>query len=170
MLTALLFLSSVGIGMSVMINTFMHAEPVKKSERIIQTVTVQTPPPPRPQIREKPPEPEIEEEKVKIVASEPLDQLPDKADEPPAAGMLGLDAVGEAGSDSFGLIGRKGGRGILAWAGDSRARFARQVQKLIEQALITDDEVRRHAYSVVLKVWIAFDGTIERTELVGTSG
>jgi hypothetical protein len=168
-LFALLFIASVGVGAAIMIGKFMDAEPVKV-ERKIQTITVLAPPPPPPKIEQKPPEPEIEQEKVQIPEPETLDELPEEASEEPAAGDLGLDAEGGAGTDSFGLIGRKGGRGLLAGAGDPLARFAGQVQKLIQQALYTDDAIRRHEYSVVLKVWVAFDGSIERTELAGSTG
>ena len=59
---------------------------------------------------------------------------------------------------------------MLAGVGGPLVRFAGQVQKLIQQALYTDDEIRRHEYSVLLKVWVAFDGSIERTELAGSTG
>lgn len=166
---ALLFIASVGVGAALMIRKFMAAEPAK-TERKIQTITVLTPPPPPPQIKEKPPEPEIEPEKVEIPEPEVPDELPDEASDEPEGDALGLDAEGGAGSDGFGLIGRKGGRGLLAGVGGPLVRFAGQVQKLIQQALYTDDEIRRHEYSVLLKVWVAFDGSIERTELAGSTG
>jgi protein TonB len=168
-LFALLFIASVGVGAAIMISKFMDAEPVK-AERKIQTITLLAPPPPPPQIEQKPPEPEIEQEKVQIPEPDVPDELPDEASDEAAGEGLGLDAEGGAGSDGFGLIGRKGGRGLLGGAGDPLSRFAGTVQKLIQQTLYTDDAIRRHEYSVVLKVWVAFDGSIERTELAGSTG
>jgi protein TonB len=59
---------------------------------------------------------------------------------------------------------------LLAGVGDPLSRFSGQVQKAIQQALYTDDEIRRHEYSVMLRIWVAFDGSIERAELAGSTG
>jgi protein TonB len=164
----LLFISSVGIGAAVLIGHFMDGEPVKV-ERKIQNITLLAPPPPPPPV-EKPPEPEVQQEKVEIPEPEVPQDLPDQPSDEPPAQDLGLDAEGGAGSDSFGLVGRKGGRGLLGGAGSPEARFAGQVQKEIQQALYRDDSLRQQAYSIVLKVWVAFDGTIQRTDLDGSTG
>lgn len=165
---ALLFISSVGVGAALLIKHFMHAEPVRV-ERKIQNITLLAPPPPPPPVQQKPPEPKVEQEKVNIPDPQP-DKLPDEAADQPPADQLGLDAEGGAGSDSFGLVGRKGGRGLLAGAGSPEARFAGQVQKEIQQALYSDDALRREEYTVTLRVWVAFDGTIQRTALDGSTG
>jgi protein TonB len=168
-LFALLFISSVGVGAAIMISKFMDGEPVKM-ERKIQTITLLTPPPPPPPPEVKPPEPEVKEE-VKIDEPEPVEDMPEQAsDEPPPGNDLGVDAEGGAGGDSFGLIGRKGGRGLLEGAGDRFTYYASQLQRQIEDALLDNKEVRKRAYSVVAKVWLQSDGRVSRAKLASSTG
>lgn len=136
-----------------------------------QQITLLAPPPPPPKLEEKPPEPEVEEEEVALEEPESLDDLPEEAsDEPPAGADLGVDAEGGAGGDGFGLIGRKGGRGLLAGAGDPFVMYASRLQQNIEDRLSDDAEARRQAYSVVAKIWVSRNGHIERAELAGSTG
>lgn len=145
--------------------------PSTPSKKGPQQITLIQPPPPPPPPEVKPPEPEVEEE-VKIEEVIPEEALPEEAsDEPPPAADLGVDAEGGAGGDSFGLIGRKGGRGLLAGAGgDPFVVYASRLQKNIEDMLSEDPEVRRKAYSVVAKIWVDLNGRIERAELAGSTG
>lgn len=83
-------------------------------------VTLLRPPPPPP-VKEKPPEPEPVKEIAKrqeVIDPGPVpkSEAPQRseADNAPAGDKLGLDAEGTAGGDAFGLIGKKGGRSILA--------------------------------------------------------
>ena len=166
---ALLFISSVGVGAAIMISKFMDAEPVKM-ERKIQTITLLTPPPPPPPPEVKPPEPEVKEE-VKIDEPKPVEDMPEQAsDEPPPGDDLGVDAEGGAGGDSFGLIGRKGGRGLLEGAGGPFAYYASQLQRQIEDALLNNKEVRKRSYSIVAKVWLQADGRVSRAKLASSTG
>lgn len=141
------------------------ATPPKKGP---QQITLLTPPPPPPPL-EKPPEPEVEE--VKIEEPEPLDEMPEEAaDEAPAGEELGVDAEGGAGGDGFGLIGRKGGRGLLDGAGNPFMYYASQLQRQIEDALLDAEDVRRKSYSVKVVVWLKPDGRVLRAELESSSG
>ncbi len=164
---ALLFVTSVGVGAAMMISSFMDDKPLKAARKI-QTISLLPPPPPPPV--EQPPEPELEQEKVEIPEPDMPDELPEQSSDEIAGEELGLDIEGSAGADGFGLIGRKGGRGLLSGVGSPESRFAGQVQKQIQQALYTDDALRRQEYTVLLKVWVAFDGTIQRTGLDGSTG
>jgi len=83
----------------------------KKKRRHVQMVTLLKPPPP-PVIKEKPPEPEKKEEKIKEPEPEEAPEEAD-ADDRPTDDNLGVDADGGAGSDDFGLVGKKGGRSII---------------------------------------------------------
>jgi protein TonB len=136
-----------------------------------QQITLLTPPPPPPpRIEEKPPEPKIEEE-VELEEPDPLDDLPEQvADDAPAGSDLGVDAEGGAAGDSFGLIGRKGGRGLLDGAGDPFRYYASQLQRQIEDALLEQDAARRLAYTIAVNIWVNSDGTILRAELVNGTG
>ena len=99
------------------------------------------------------------------------EEMPEVAEQPPLGEELGLDAEGVAGADGFGLAARKGGRGLLGGqAGDPFVWYASQLQRQLETALLEDDEMRRHDYSVVARIWVAGDGSIHRAELAGSTG
>lgn len=132
---------------------------VTPPKKMIQQVTLIVPPPP-PQL-EKPPEPEIKDE-VRLPEAPP-----EPTNEPPPGSQLGLDADG-AGGDSFGLIGKKGGRDLLN--SDPFAWYGALLQQNITEHLMEDRRVRRTRYSVTLNLWIKADGRIERFELLGSSG
>ncbi len=109
-----------------------------KRRRQIQMVTLLKPPPP-PKIEEKPLEPEIEK-KEDIIEPEqeepPLEEQNDAPpDDTPAGDDLGLDTEGTAGSDAFGLRGKKGGRALLAGSGDRTLmqRYAWYTRKIQEE-------------------------------------
>lgn len=159
----------VGALMVNVVRDFLNApdEPPRKGP---QQVTLITPPPPPPPPQERPPEPEIEDE-VELEEPEPVDDLPEEAsNEPPPGADLGIDAEGGAGSDGFGLIGRKGGRGLLDGAGDPSRYYANQLGREIENALQDHDAVRRRSYSVGINVWVSSDGRVSRVELATTTG
>lgn len=164
----------VVVGVAVVVILFMRDfqnTPATTPKKGPQQITLLAPPPP-PKLEEKPPEPEVKpEEEVVLEEPQSLDDLPEEAtDEPPAGADLGVDAEGGAGGDSFGLIGRKGGRGLLAGAGDPFVVYASRLQKSIEDRLSGDADARRQAYSVVAKIWVARSGRIERAELAGSTG
>ncbi len=85
-----------------------------KPGRKMTMITLVKPPPPPPPPEEKPPPPEIEEEE-ELIEPEPevQESLDDSSDEPPPGENLGVDAEGGAGGDSFGLVGKKGGRSLI---------------------------------------------------------
>lgn len=159
---------SVGLGALTLIKNFMNADPVSPKKQV-QQITLLTPPspPPLPPKIERPPEPEVQEE-VDLPEPEQLEDLPDQANEPAAGDLLGLDAEGGAGGDAFGLIGRKGGRGLLS--GDPHMLYASLLSKRIEDALLEDDSIRKKAYSAVAWIWVSRDGRIQRAELRRSSG
>ncbi len=137
-------LTAVVIYFSVVLFMTTDDEPARK--KVIQQVTILTPPPPPPPPPkiEQPPEPEEQEE---VDIPEPEEDIPDIPDAPPMGDDLGLDADGTAGSDAFGMIGRKGGRGLLD--GDPNLMYAARLQRQIEELLIDNEQIRVKAYSVV---------------------
>ncbi len=139
-------------------------------KKTVQQITLLTPPPPPPppELEPPPPEPEMEEQ-VEVPEPETLEDLPDSAsDEPPAGDLLGLDAEGGSGGDAFGLIGRKGGRGLLN--GGAFGGFAKQLQEDVYSALSDVEAIRKQSYSVVARLWIDESGMITRAELQRGSG
>ncbi len=128
----------------------------------ISIVMPPPPPPPPPQIEE----PEIEELELEEPEPEPL--VDDTAAEPPGA-ELGLDADGVAGGDAFGLLAKKGGRGLLG-GGEPNAWYAGILQRELQKRLSDDDSIRGlGAYSVVIKISLSKDGFIEDSQLVSGS-
>ena len=93
-----LFVMTAGV---VAFATKYLSQDAKPQKKVVQ-VQLFRPPPPPPKIEEPPPP--VEEE-VKLPDPEPVADAPDVPDMP---GPLGLDADGVAGSDAFGLMGRKG--------------------------------------------------------------
>lgn len=162
-----LVVAGVGVGVISLINNFMNAEPPSPKKQVQKITLVKPPPPPPPPKIERPPEPEIKEE-VDLPEPDELEDLPDQADQPPAGDLLGLDAEGGAGGDAFGLVGRKGGRGLLS--GDPYLVYASQLQRRIEDALLDHEAIRRKDYTAVAWIWIGRDGSIQRAEIAGSSG
>ncbi len=161
----------VAIAATLFISNFMEANKNAPKKKVQQITLVQPPPPPPPPPKiEKPPEPEIKREEVDIPEPEAMEEIPDVADAPPAGDLLGLDAEGGAGSDGFGLIGRKGGRGLLSGAGDPKVVYAGKLQHEIEEALAQVDELRSFAYSVRVDIWVDPMGQVSKVALVTSTG
>jgi protein TonB len=135
------------------------------------TLVAPPPPPPPPPPEIKPPEPEVKDE-VEVPEPEPA---PQAEEAPPAGEQLGLDAQGSGSGDGFGLAAKKGGRDITELGGGNtnRAQFAwftGLVQSQLQQQLQRNERLRRADYRIVMRVWFASDGRIERYELASSSG
>lgn len=129
------------LGIAFMARLVMTDSGPRKKE--IATITLLKPPPP--EVKEKPPEPEVPKEvpKENMVAPDtpqtPQDQPQDQSqDNTPAGSDLGVDGEGVAGSDGFGLVGKKGGKSITLGGGgmnrmNLRAKFGRYTQKVQDE-------------------------------------
>ena len=142
--------------------------PPKQNVQQISLVQPPPPPPPPPEMEEPPPEPEMEEEVVQE-EPEPAPEEMAESDEPPPGEDLGLDADGVAGSDGFGLAARKGGRGLLG-GGSQFGWYVGILKTDIHEALAAEETIRRDGYSVVVRIWVADDGTVTESEIVRGSG
>lgn len=158
---------TAGALVTLAIQNFLDDKPSRPKQKI-QKITLLKPPPPPPPPKVEPP-PEMKD-KVEVPEPEEPEPLPEVADEPPPGEPLGMDAEGSGAGDSFGLVGRKGGRGLLGGAGDPFVYYASQLQRRIEDALAEDDAVRRKAYSIVAGVWVGEDGRVLRAELRNSTG
>ena len=139
------------------------SQDAKPEKKVVQVQLFRPPPPPPPKVEEPPPP--VQEE-VKLPEPEPVAEAPDVPDMP---GPLGLDADGVAGSDAFGLMGRKGGRDLIGGDGPYRS-YANHVKDALLDYLSSKDDVRASTYSIVVQVWIGEDGRLGRYEIVGSSG
>lgn len=146
----------------------MSSKPSKPMK--LQQITLIRPPPPPPKPpEEKPPEPKVKDE-VKIDEPQPTPEQ--TADAPPPGADLGVDADGTSGSDGFGLVGRKGGRDLLAGAGGKYAGYSIPVAQQINEQI--SEYMRKHRlafnYRIQVRIWIAKDGHVEKFELNGSTG
>lgn len=129
----------------------------KKVER---EITVFIPPPPPPPEQQQQPEEEILEAMQEEAAFEDMDDaMPDEDMGEDIGSDLGIDAEGTAGGDGFGLLARKGGRGLVGGGGGG---YGALVVQEINAMLVDDERLRRKEYTVILQLWINEIGTIER--------
>jgi protein TonB len=140
------------------------APPTKK---VVQEIHVIRPPPPP---DTPPPPPPPPEEKVDV--SEPQDKPdPTPSNEPPPSEHLGLDAEGGAGGDEFGLVGNKGGRDLVGGGGgNAYTWYAGLLKSEILDSLQTESSVRAGGYTVIVRVWVRSDGTIDHVKIAQSSG
>lgn len=166
---------AISIGVGVYLLQGMFEKPAQAKKQIQQIAIVQPPPPPPPPPETPPPPPpEVKEEKLPEPEPEKEpDPAPEEAEEPPGD-QLGVDGEGGAGSDGFGLVGKKGGRSLLGGTGGSAILwYGGQVKRQLEdslQSVLEGGQARANAYTVVLNVWIGSDGRLSRAELSGSSG
>ncbi|MBM4228914.1 MAG: TonB-dependent receptor [Gammaproteobacteria bacterium] len=141
--------------------------PPPKEQQIIVMPRAEPPPPPPPP-PEQPPPPEEEKVEEPVPEEEPTPE-PDAADDAPAGDDLGVDAEGSGSGDGFGLVGKKGGRGLIG-GGDSNRWYAGIVQQDLQRRLMESDAARKAKYAVIIRLWFNPDGAVSRYELAGSTG
>jgi len=156
----------VGAGTFALMRNFLKS-PAGTPEKVVQEIYLIRPPPPPPDLPPPPPPPP--EEKVDVHEQE---QKPDPtpSNEPPPGEQLGLDADGTAGGDAFGLVGNKGGRELLGQGGSAYVWYAGLVKNQILEQLNTEKQAHRGEYSLMVRVWVRNDGSIDRVRVVEGSG
>jgi protein TonB len=162
----------LAIAVAVYLLQDLFEKPAKTKKTVQQITVIQPPPPPPPPPEQPPPPPEVKEEKIEEPEPEPEPE-PEQPEEAPPSEDLGVDAEGAAGSDGFGLVGKKGGRGLIGGGGGSAIIwYGQQVQKEVSSSLQQrlDGEVRRRKFSALAHIWIGSDGGVSRAELAGSSG
>ena len=164
----------IAVGMIFAIQSLIGEE-TSAPKKMVQQITVLAPPPPPPPPPEvEEPPPEVEEEVDVPDEPEEAPDAPDEmADEPPMGEDLGIDADGVAGADGFGLVGKKGGRGLLSGGAGDQQRFdfyASSVQQDLFEHLSENKEIRKNRYSVIVHLWISSAGKVNRIKLVKSSG
>ncbi len=147
----------------------MLATPIEPPKKTVQEIKIIRPPPPPPEVEEEPPPPP-EEEDVEIPEDEP--DIPDISEDLPSSEQLGLDAEGGAGGDAFGLVGKKGGRGLIgSGVGDRNIWYAGNVIKpAVLDKLIEAAGVLALKYRIRLNLWVSESGEVTRFKLLETTG
>jgi protein TonB len=161
-----LALVGAGVGMVLLIQKWRAGAP-NAPKLVAQEVKIIRPPPPPPDTPPPPPPPP--EEKVELHEPEPQPD-PTPSNEPPPGEQLGLDADGTAGGDGFGLAARKGGRDLLASGGSAYSWYAGLLKNEILTQLNEADKARSGSYTVLVRVWVRADGSIERIRIAQSSG
>jgi len=161
-----LVVSVLGVGAVAFVRGMITGA-VPQTKKVVQEIHVIRPPPPPPD--EPPPPPPPPEEKVDI--NEPKNEPdPTPSNEPPPSEQLGLDADGSAGGDAFGLAAHKGGRDLLTTGGNAYSWYAGVLKNEIVEQLLNQKKAHGSGYSVVLRVWVHPDGTIDRVRVTQSSG
>lgn len=165
------FLLALGaVAMKILVD---HDASKKKNVHMVRLIK---PPPPPPVIENKP-EPEVKEE---IKEPEP-DEAPedqDVAQDDVAPGdQLGLDADGAGGGDSFGLMGKKGGRALIGGAYDENevlmrkyAAYIRIIEEEISKKLAKKGDIPTGNLQTLVVIVIDERGRIVNHWVYATSG
>lgn len=174
----------LGGGIYVVKTALTDTAPRKKNT--VATVTLLKPPPVV--IKEKPPEPEPVKEQKKEEIVDPIQKNESPAppntdnDNAPAGDKLGLDAEGSAGNDAFGLVGKKGGRSLLAGGNgfgassllNKYAGYNQIVQTAIRKKVMKhlDEEggIPKGKLQAVVRISIDNEGAIVKYRIIGSSG
>lgn len=159
-----LTVSVIGAGTFAMMRSFLNSPP-NTPKQVIQEVHLIRPPPPPPDLPPPPPPPP--EEKVNVPEQKPD---PAQSNDPPPGQQLGLDADASAGGDAFGLLANKGGRDLLASGGSAFSWYAGLLKDQILNQLNASAAAHKGDYSLVVQVWVASDGTINRVRVAQGSG
>lgn len=164
------------LAMVFLIRKFIGGEAPRKPTAQ-QVAILRQPPPLPPKPPERPPEPPKVKEEVKIDQPKPEPQAPEPkpAEAPPADKPIGLDADGAAGSDGFGLAANRGGRDVTTIGGGSGGGgtgryYTGLLQRNFFEALARNRKAPLDEFSVVVRVWLADDGRVQRTQIVNGSG
>jgi TonB family protein len=172
----------------VFLMNLMMSEEGPKRKNQTSTVNLIKPPPPT-VVKEKPPEPEPEVRKRHEV-KEIIDAGPEKSrsdekqksDEKPAGKQLGLDAEGTAGSDGFGLVGNKGGAGLIGGGsgGGGSSLFAKygwynqmlqdELHRRVRKKLDENGGVPKTKLQAIVQITLDSRGKIKEFQIVSSSG
>jgi periplasmic protein TonB len=158
--------TSLGAGAIALMRNFLQSAPAPPKQ-VVQEIHLIRPPPPPPDLPPPPPPPP--EEKVSV--PDPQDKPdPTPSNEPPPSEQLGLDAEGSAGGDEFGLAAHKGGRDLLGEGGSAFAWYAGLLKTEILDQLNAEKRAHSGEYSVIVRVWVRNDGSVDHVRIVQSSG
>jgi periplasmic protein TonB len=161
-----LTVTTLGVGAFALVRSFLSSAP-SQPKPAVQVVQLIRPPPPPPDLPPPPPPPPDE----KVDVPDPQDKPdPTPSHDPPPGEQLGLDAEGSAGGDEFGLAARKGGRDLLATGGSAYAWYAGLLKDQIQDLLSGDKRAHNGEYSVIVRVWVRNDGSVDRVRIAQSSG
>jgi len=141
------------------------SQPEAKQKQVTQIISLVQPKPPEPEIEDIP-EQKIEEKIETPVLDEPIPDIPDDVavSDGPA-----VDADGSGAGDSFGIKGKKGGRGLLDGA-DPFGSYKQLMATVLTEKLNQDSSINTLEYIIQIKLWVTIDGKITKVKLVKSTG
>lgn len=140
----------------------------RQPPRITQVILPPPPPPP------PPPEPEKTTDEPKPVENTPFESIepPKEESAEPPGDPLTADAG--PGNNEFGLQAGTGGGGTRIGGGNGGgnpyAGYAAMVQRTVQQYLQQGEKTRKGRYSATVAMWLAPDGTIQRSQVIAGTG
>jgi periplasmic protein TonB len=152
----------VAIVAAMLLKNYFHVDKADQKKQIQQVTIVTPPPPPPPPPKEEIKEPEVKEE---IPEDKPEEAAPDNEAEAPAGEDLGVDADGTAGGDGFGLLAKKGGRGLLGGSG-----YEQTVRQEINEAILENSRLKHMEYVATINLKLSDSGEFEKFEIEMVSG
>ncbi|MHC1729280.1 MAG: TonB family protein [Syntrophobacteraceae bacterium] len=171
-------------GIGFLVNLMMSEDGPKRKNQV-STVNLLKPPPP-PVVKEKPPEPEPEikkkQEVKEIVDAGPEKSRPDepKSDDKPPGKQLGVDSEGTAGSDSFGLVGNKGGSALIGGGGGGSSLFQKygwynqmlqdELHRRVRKKLDENGGIPKTKLQTIVQITLDSRGKIKHYQIISSSG
>lgn len=145
------------------------AGPQQRQMAKIRIVPDTPPPPPPPQKEEKRPEPPKDAREARV--EQPREPTPQQEPEqlkmegPGSADGLAGVAAGTVNNEYSGQVigGGNGGGSRFAW-------FKGVLQSQIQSALQRNEDLRKNDFRIVVRIWLSADGSVSRSELVGSTG
>ncbi len=166
-LIALLVLGGIGYGLKSLMSG--SNEPRTKAKTTIKLLP-DTPPPPPPPPKE-PPKEQLKEQPKEIKVEQP------KPVEAPPVESLKMEGAAGDGPSPFaaGAVNNEysGGDVSTIGGGPNKNQFAWYtglIKEKIEDAISKDKELASGSYKVIVKVWVAANGRIQKYELVSSTG
>jgi protein TonB len=168
------------VALAIKVFTGQTSAPIKVQQmtfvKLLPPVPTATPPPQQQQPTPKPQE-MIEQKQMvepETKPNKPDDKPKDEPKKQAPQGPLGLNMKGDGKSDSFGLVGRPGGNGLLNGGGGGGGTrwgwYANQVRAKIEDALRQNRQTRDASLRVQVRIWADSTGRVTRAQLAGSTG
>ncbi|HYA43042.1 MAG TPA: TonB C-terminal domain-containing protein [Syntrophobacteraceae bacterium] len=155
-----------------------------RAARKMQISTVTLIPPSPPAVKKKPPDPvqqmkkdKMNEQFIEGVEDKARPHEPGKPDEKPGGRQLGLDAEGTAGSDAFGLIGKKGGVELIGsgeGGGANYGEYGRTLEddlnRKVRKRLEANGGIPKGNLTLMVQIEVDRRGRITRFRIISASG
>jgi protein TonB len=149
------------------------SKPVKTAPKITLMAPPPPPPPPPPKV-EKKPDPPKEQKEVKMAPSEPKPAPPQQAPELKMEGAAGdgpsAFASGHVTSEDVSKLGQGKTAGEKSGMFNPFDNYANLIKGDLQRYLRKNNELRQSHYKIEILVWVAANGDVKRSELLGSTG